>query len=91
MSFVQDRRDDPVNTHRGYLNTLDVGEAWSGFGSATGYTRVVLRNSSYYPLGRDVVLAQTTQFGFISGTPQYYPSGGALLLRRSVHQPRISR
>jgi outer membrane protein insertion porin family len=73
MSFVQDRRDDPVNTHRGYLNTLDVGEAWSAFGSATGYTRVVLRNSSYYPLSRDVVLAQTSQFGFISGTPQYIP------------------
>jgi outer membrane protein insertion porin family len=73
MSFVQDRRDDPANSHRGYLNTLDIGEAWSAFGSATGYTRVVLRNSSYYPLGRDVVLAQTSQFGFISGTPQYIP------------------
>ena len=73
ISFVQDRRDDPANSHRGYLNTLDVGEAWSAFGSATGYTRVVLRNSSYYPLGRDVVLAQTSQFGFISGSPAFVP------------------
>jgi outer membrane protein insertion porin family len=73
MSFVQDRRDDPTNSHRGYLNTIDVGQAWSGFGSGNDYTRVVLRNSSYYPIGRDVVVAQTTQFGYISRSPQYIP------------------
>lgn len=73
VSFVQDRRDDPTNTHRGYFNSIDVGEAWSAFGSATGYTRVVLHDSSYYPLGRDLVLAQTNQFGVISGSPQYIP------------------
>ena len=83
MSFVQDRRDDPTNSHRGYLNTVDVAEAWSGFGSANDYTRVVLRNSSYYPFGRDVVLAQSSQFGYISRSPQWIPlaerfySGGA--------------
>lgn len=73
VSFVQDRRDDPADSHRGYFNSIDVGEAWSAFGSATGYTRVVLHNASYYPLSRDVVLAQTNQFGVISGSPQYIP------------------
>lgn len=73
ISLVQDRRDDPTDSHRGYLNTLDVGEAWSAFGSATGYTRVVFRNSSYYPLGRELVLAQSNQFGYISGTPAFIP------------------
>lgn len=83
MSFVQDRRDDPTNSHRGYFNTVDVGQAWSWFGSGNDYTRVILRNSTYTPIGRDVVLAQTSQFGYISRLPQYIPlaerfySGGA--------------
>lgn len=73
ISLVQDKRDDPTNSHRGYLNTVDIAQAWSGFGSATGYTRLILRNSSYYPLSRDVVLAQSNQFGYISGTPAFIP------------------
>lgn len=83
MSFIQDRRDDPTNSHRGYLNTLDVGYAWTAFGSGDDYARVVFHNTSYYSLGRDVVLARGIQFGYISGTPQYIPlaerffSGGA--------------
>ncbi len=85
MSFIQDRRDDPTNSHRGFLNTIDLGSAWRGFGSATDYTRVVLRNSTYHPIGRDIVLAQTSQFGYIQrlgGTPfiplaERFYSGGA--------------
>ncbi len=85
MSFIQDRRDDPINTHRGYLNTIDLGAAWKWFGSATDYSRIVLRNSSYYPFGKDLVLAQSTQFGYIQrlGGLQLIPlaerfySGGA--------------
>jgi outer membrane protein insertion porin family len=65
MSYVQDRRDDPTDSHRGYLNTIDLGSAWKGFGSATDYTRIVLRSSTYHPIGRDVVLAQTSQFGYL--------------------------
>jgi outer membrane protein insertion porin family len=65
MSYVQDRRDDPTDSHRGYLNTIDLGGAWRGFGSATDYARIVVRSSTYHPIGRDIVLAQTTQFGYI--------------------------
>ncbi len=65
MSFVQDRRDDPIDSHRGIYNTLDVGYAWNGFGSATNYTRLLYRNATYHRIGRDLVLAQGTQFGWI--------------------------
>ncbi len=65
MSFVQDRRDDPVDSHRGIYNTVDVGYAWSGFGSGTNYTRLSFRNATYHRIGRDLVLAQGTQFGWI--------------------------
>jgi outer membrane protein insertion porin family len=65
MSFIQDRRDDPINTHRGYLNTVDLGSAWKGFGSATDYARIVVRNSTYHRIGRDLVLARSLQVGYI--------------------------
>jgi outer membrane protein insertion porin family len=65
MSFVQDRRDDPVDSHRGIYNTVDLGYAWSGLGSGTNYTRISFRNATYHRIGRDLVLAQGTQFGWI--------------------------
>jgi outer membrane protein insertion porin family len=65
MSFIQDRRDDPVDSHHGIYNTVDLGYAWSGLGSATNYTRLLVRNATYHRIGRDLVLAQGTQFGWI--------------------------
>jgi outer membrane protein insertion porin family len=67
MSYIQDRRDDPTDSHQGYLNTVDVGVAWKYFGSATDYRRLVVRNSTYHRIGRDMVLARSTQFGWIDG------------------------
>lgn len=67
MSYIQDRRDDPTDSHRGYLNTIDLGMAWKYFGSGTDYRRIVLRNSTYHRIGRDMVLARSTQFGWIDG------------------------
>jgi outer membrane protein assembly complex protein YaeT len=64
-SFIQDRRDDPVNSHRGILNTVDLAYAWKGFGSETDFTRLLLRNATYYPIGREIVLARSLQVGYI--------------------------
>jgi outer membrane protein assembly factor BamA len=72
-SFVQDRRDDPVNSHRGVLNSIDLGYAYKGFGSETDFTRLLVRNATYYPIGREIVLARSLQFGYIQrwgGLPQ---------------------
>jgi outer membrane protein insertion porin family len=84
-SFVQDRRDDPVNSHRGILNTVDLAYAWRGFGSQTTFTRLLLRNATYHPIRRDIVIARTLQFGYIQrfgGLPEIplserFFSGGA--------------
>lgn len=65
MSFIQDKRDDPVDSHRGMYTSIDLALASSVFGSQTGFGRVVARNSSYYQLTKDLVLARTTQFGLI--------------------------
>jgi outer membrane protein insertion porin family len=64
-SFIQDRRDDPVKSHRGVLNTIDLGYAWRGFGSETDFTRLLVRNATYYPIGREIVLARSLQLGYI--------------------------
>ena len=65
MTFIQDRRDDPVNSHRGMYNTIDAGIALKQLGSESEFTRLLMRNSTYHPIGRDVVIARTMQFGWI--------------------------
>jgi outer membrane protein insertion porin family len=65
MSFIQDRRDDPVNSHRGIYNTVDVGLALRPFGSQTDFTRLLFRNTTYHPIGKDIVIARSLQFGYI--------------------------
>ncbi|HVW84698.1 MAG TPA: BamA/TamA family outer membrane protein, partial [Bryobacteraceae bacterium] len=63
FNIVQDRRDDPVDPHKGVYNTLDVGLAGKVFGSQTSFVRVLGRNATYYRLGEKIVLARETQFG----------------------------
>jgi outer membrane protein assembly complex protein YaeT len=85
ISFVQDRRDDPTDSKRGMLNTVDTALAWKGFGSETDYTRLVVHNSSYHRLSRDLVLARSFQLGYIQRLggvpeiplPERFFSGGA--------------
>ncbi len=92
MTFIQDRRDDPINSHRGMYNTIDIGVSLKQLGSArpnppvtAEFTRLLMRNSTYHPIGKDIVLARSLQFGWIrpmGGLPQVplaerFFSGGA--------------
>lgn len=65
MTFIQDRRDDPINSHRGYYNTVDAGVALRALGGETEFTRLLMRNSTYHQIGKDIVIARTLQFGWI--------------------------
>ena len=65
ISIVQDHRDDPVEPHKGYYNSLDMGLAERIFGSERNFLRVLGRNASYYSLSPRVVLARSTEFGEI--------------------------
>jgi outer membrane protein assembly factor BamA len=67
-TVFRDRRDDPVDSHRGTYNSLDVGMAAAALGSQTSFARLVLRNSTYHPMRRDLVLARSLQFGYIGRT-----------------------
>jgi outer membrane protein assembly complex protein YaeT len=64
-TLFQDRRDDPIDSRRGFYNSIDFGIAGSFFGSQTDYSRLLLRNSTYHRVGRDVTLARSLVFGWI--------------------------
>jgi outer membrane protein insertion porin family len=64
-NFVQDRRDNPANPHHGMYNTASFGLSGRFFGSQRSFGRALLRNATYYPLGKNWVLARQTQFGVI--------------------------
>ena len=66
-NFIQDRRDDPTNAHRGIYNTLDAGLAHKTFGSQAGFTRLLGRNATYHPwgIGSKYVLARSLTFGWL--------------------------
>ncbi|MEO5926390.1 MAG: POTRA domain-containing protein [Bryobacteraceae bacterium] len=64
-TYVQDRRDDAANATRGIYTTLDFGLASSIFGSQRTFVRGLLRNSTYHPITRNVILARETSAGVI--------------------------
>jgi len=63
VNFVQDRRDDPLDPHKGVYNTLNAGLATSAFGSQTNFVRLLGRNATYYKLNDKLVLARQLQIG----------------------------
>jgi outer membrane protein assembly complex protein YaeT len=64
-NLAQDRRDNAGDPHRGMYNTADVGLAARALGSERSFGRVLVRNATYYPLTKSIVLARQTQFGII--------------------------
>ncbi|MEQ1883463.1 MAG: POTRA domain-containing protein [Bryobacteraceae bacterium] len=74
MTFIQDRRDNPVDSRGGILNTIDMGVSLPQFGSVSNYTRLLLRNSTYHKINRELTIARSLQFGYIQRL------GGALLI-----------
>jgi len=65
-SLIQNRRDNAADPHHGMYNTADIGVAGNFFGSQRSFSRVLLRNATYYSLTKKLVLARQTQFGVIT-------------------------
>jgi len=64
-NYVQDRRDNPADAHRGIYNTVDAGVASRVFGSQRTFGRVLVRNATYHRLTPNVILARQTSFGVV--------------------------
>ena len=67
VNYIQDRRDDPSDAHRGVFNTLDIGWASRAFASQADFTHFVGHNATYYPigLGSRYVFARSLTFGWL--------------------------
>lgn len=96
ITVIYDRRDDPIDAHKGYYTTADFGVAGSFFGSESNFGRVLLQNSSYYQFGaKKYVFARSTRIGFeppfqnsqIVPLPErFYAGGGNSLRGFSINQ-----
>jgi outer membrane protein assembly complex protein YaeT len=65
-TFIQDRRDDAIDARRGVYNTVDVALASDFWGvSKTTFSRALGRNATYHAIGREMVFARSTSFGFM--------------------------
>jgi len=88
-SMVQDRRDDPIDPHKGVYNTMDIAAAPRAFGSQISFGRFLGRNATYHRIGKKYVLARATSFGIVHPLsnvsnvltaiplPEHFFSGGA--------------
>jgi len=76
MTWVRDRRDNPVDTRKGSYNLLDLGLATSVLGSQSNFGKILFQNSTYYTFRKKWVFARNTQIGMQHpyGT-NYYPGG----------------
>ena len=65
VGFVQDKRDDPLDSTRGMYSAIEGGIASKYFGSQTDYLRVLIRNSTYHQLRKELILARSVTFGWL--------------------------
>lgn len=69
LSFIRDKRDNPLETTRGTYNTIDEALADTHFGSEADFSRILLQNSTYHAFGRRrpdnrrYVFARSTRIG----------------------------
>ena len=66
LTFIRDKRDNPLESTKGQYFTLDAFAASSYFGSQANYVRVLTQDSTYYAFGHanhKFVFARSTSLG----------------------------
>ncbi len=63
VTYVRDKRDNPIDTHHGSYTVSDMGIATTALGSQADYGRVLAENSTYYTFKKRWVIARRTQIG----------------------------
>lgn len=87
-SFIRDTRDKPLDAHRGFFQTLDLGISPKGIGSTDNFARFFGQSAYYRQMNRWMVWANNVRLGLVdsfagSHVPisERYFSGGADSLR----------
>ncbi len=65
LTYIRDKRDDPLDSHKGNYTTFDAGYAASALGSEASFGRMLVQNATYQPFGRRgrFVFARNTRLG----------------------------
>ena len=64
LSYIRDKRDNPIDSHKGNFTTADFGVATKWLGSETNFNRFFVQNSTYHQFGRNKwVFARQTRLG----------------------------
>ncbi|MGZ4813157.1 MAG: POTRA domain-containing protein [Terriglobales bacterium] len=64
LTYIRDRRDDPIDTHNGNYNSFDTGVASGIFGSEAAFGRFLGSNTTYHPFhARRWVFARNLRIG----------------------------
>ncbi len=66
--FIQDKRDDPLDSTRGFYNAIEASVASRFLGSQTNYLRLIGRNSTYHRVRKNLVLARSLTLGWLINT-----------------------
>jgi outer membrane protein assembly complex protein YaeT len=72
-SYLNDRRDDPIEENHGSYSLLNAGVSWRNFGSQANFLRFTGQNSTYYSLTKRLVFARETQFAIVTPYGRLYP------------------
>jgi outer membrane protein assembly factor BamA len=65
-SFVNDRRDDPLDATHGSYSLADAGIMYRGFGSEANFIRLTGQYATYHRLNSHLVFARNTRLGLDS-------------------------
>ena len=90
--YIQDKRDDPLDSTRGSYTAIEAALASKVFASQTEYLRLTGRNATYHRVRKEVVIARAFTLGWLHNTardetakpiplPERFFSGGTASLR----------
>jgi len=63
ITWIRERRNDPADASRGSFNTVDLSVAAREMGSSASFIRFFAQNSTFHPIGRQLVFARSTRVG----------------------------
>jgi outer membrane protein insertion porin family len=86
-TWIRDTRDKPLDAHRGFYQTVDLGITAKALGASANFGRVLAQSSYYKPLG-ETVWANRITIGLVESfgnsdvpTSERFFSGGETTLR----------
>ncbi|MCK4758635.1 MAG: BamA/TamA family outer membrane protein, partial [Candidatus Aminicenantes bacterium] len=66
-SFIWDKRNDPINPHRGFFLSLALEKAFPLLEDESNYIKTFIRNQHYVPISSDIFFNMTFRLGFGGG------------------------